>query len=359
MSVRNKEKTQINRFSGNWQPLVFRFLTVIAAILIIIPAIPVLKSNLIYSFSGDAPKIYWYLSRASGFVTLSILWVSMALGLGLTNKTTHRWPGPSAAFAMHQYASLLGLIFAVSHGLILMGDHFVDFSLSRLVVPFSIAYETFWVGLGQICFYVWLVVILSFHARQLIGQRVWRLIHYINFAAYIMGFLHGVMSGTDSAVPWANWYFGFTGATIIVLSLYRIYDARSRRTISLPVYGAQRTPTISISKTTPAPMISSKLRNLTRALAHEQTKSLKAFPINHKEANLLDTTFSRTVLKATSPSRVMQLQGGNRINVSVFREPTTKPIPELMQDEMQVLFERMRQKLGQLSVEPTSPRRHS
>lgn len=45
----------------------------------------------------------------------------MVLGLGITNKMARLWPGAPTAFAIHEYVSLLGLV--------LMGDHFVDFSL--------------------------------------------------------------------------------------------------------------------------------------------------------------------------------------------------------------------------------------
>ena len=39
----------------------------------------------------------------------------MALGLGITNKMARLWPGAPAAFALHEYVSLLGLAFAVFH----------------------------------------------------------------------------------------------------------------------------------------------------------------------------------------------------------------------------------------------------
>src|SRR5512141_465609 len=147
MSANEKEMIQPN--GSPLQSWVFRFVAVIALSLIIIPILPMLISNLAYSFSGEKPKIYWYLSRASGFVTLTILWAAMAMGIGITNKMVRLWPGAPTAFSVHQYTSILGLAFAAYHGLVLMGDHYTDFSLPRLVTPFSIAYKTFWIGLGQ------------------------------------------------------------------------------------------------------------------------------------------------------------------------------------------------------------------
>jgi hypothetical protein len=234
MSVNQPLNKEVNESRFGWQVYLLWFIAVIAVALLILPLLPGLVANFVYSFSGEASKIYWYLSRASGIVSFSILWVSMALGLGITNKMARSWPGAPAAFAIHQHTSLLGLAFAVYHALVLMGDHFVDFSLPRLIVPFSIAYETFWVGLGQICFYIWLLVVMSFYIRQRIGQKTWRMIHYVNFVIYVMAFLHGVKSGTDSDTQWIAWYFWISGAGLVLLLAYRIYELSLKNRISVP-----------------------------------------------------------------------------------------------------------------------------
>jgi hypothetical protein len=56
--------------------------------------------NMAFSLNGEAPKVFWYLARATAFASLSLLWVSMALGLSITNKMARLWPGAPAAFAM-------------------------------------------------------------------------------------------------------------------------------------------------------------------------------------------------------------------------------------------------------------------
>ena len=38
------------------------------------------------------PKVFWYLSRATAFVALGILWASMMLGIGISNKMARLWP---------------------------------------------------------------------------------------------------------------------------------------------------------------------------------------------------------------------------------------------------------------------------
>src|SRR5574337_857487 len=176
----------------------FLILLVASAIglLLAVLILPIWLPNLNFSLVGDAPKAYWYLSRATAFASLSLLWISMALGIGISNKMARWWPGAPAAFAIHEYVSLLGLTFALFHALILLGDHYIDFTVAQILTPFAaVGYRPFWVGIGQIGFYVWLIVTLSFYIRSMIGQKTWRFIHYSSFAMYMLGLLHGLFSG--------------------------------------------------------------------------------------------------------------------------------------------------------------------
>ena len=132
------------------------------------------------SLLGTEPKAYWYLSRASALVAYGLLWLSMALGLIITNKLARLWPGGPIAFDLHQFASLLGLAFALFHALILMGDKYIQYNLAQVLVPFNSAgYKPVWVGAGQIGLYLLAIVGLSFYIRKRLTQRRWRAIHYL------------------------------------------------------------------------------------------------------------------------------------------------------------------------------------
>ncbi len=402
MSVSQSPKKEVHESGTGWQPHVLRFVAVVAVALIVLPLLPSLISNLAYSFhsfDGKAPKIYWYLSRASGFVSFTILWISMALGLGLTNKMARLWPGAPSAFAIHQYTSMLGLAFAAYHGLVLMGDHFVDFSLPHLLAPFSIAYETFWVGLGQLCFYAWLVVVLSFYVRPRIGQKAWRMIHYLNFAIYGMGVLHGIKSGTDSHARWVVWYFGISITSVILLLAHRIYEMnlKNKVKISLPKFSLAR-----VKKSETVSPLVSRAKNLPQALIHSQGKK----PVtDQKDADkqipepVFIETKNETSAQVSDPKTVKSqaAQGtaeqplptpapvkGTPVSVNkepkevalpseerayekkyrirTFNEPTTKPIPEL-QDSDEIKFPedlamlvKLRNKFRDMPVEPVAPK---
>src|SRR3990172_8653501 len=173
-----------NEFSEstvNIQFLLFITLAMIVGLSVAILLLPTWLPNMAGSLAGESPKVYWYLSRATAFVSLTILWLSMALGIGISNKMARLWPRARAAFAIHEYVSLLGLAFALFHALVLLGDRYINFTVAQIFIPFStVDYRPTWVGIGQIGFYVWLIVSLSFYVRSSIGPKTWRALHYLS-----------------------------------------------------------------------------------------------------------------------------------------------------------------------------------
>lgn len=73
--------------------------------------------------------------------------------------------------------------------------------------------------------------------RRLIGQRTWRLLHYLGFLVYILITVHGILSGTDSKHPAMHCLYLITGACILCLLYYRILI--ERRQISPPPIGCK------------------------------------------------------------------------------------------------------------------------
>ena len=209
--------------SVNIQTFLIFLVAMVVGLLVAVLILPAWLPNMSFSLGGDAPKAYWYLSRATAFVSLSLLWVSMALGLSITNKMARLWPGAPAAFALHEYVSLLGLAFAVFHAVVILGDHYINFTLLQLFVPFStVDYRPFWVGIGQIAFYMWVILAVSFYIRPIIGQKFWRFLHYGSFGMYLMGIFHGLFSGTDTSASWAQNYYWISTGSLLFLLMYRI-----------------------------------------------------------------------------------------------------------------------------------------
>src|SRR5512143_1773235 len=172
---------------------------------------------------GNSPKAYWYLSRGSSFVALVLLWISMMLGLLITDKMARTWPGAPTAFAVHEFVSLLGLAFAMFHALILLGDRYINYHLAQILMPFgSVNYHPIWVGVGQIGFYAWAIISATFYVRQRIGSKAWKLIHYASFFNFVIAMLHGLGSGTDATTSWAQVIYWVMGGSVLFLTVYRV-----------------------------------------------------------------------------------------------------------------------------------------
>jgi predicted ferric reductase len=229
MSANSPEPFELES-SVNIQAFLLFILAMALGLLAAVLILPTWMPNMAFSLTGNAPKAYWYLSRATAFISLSLLWISMALGIGISNKMARAWPGAPAAFAIHEYVSLLGLAFALFHALILLGDHYINFTLAQILMPFStLDYRPLWVGIGQTGFYLWIIVAFSFYVRQGIGQKTWRLIHYASFIMYLMGLMHGLFSGTDSNAGWAQWYYWISGGSLLFLFFTRLIGAMTDR----------------------------------------------------------------------------------------------------------------------------------
>jgi predicted ferric reductase len=189
--------------------------------------LPLMVPSLGASLSGVEPKAYWYLARVSAMIAYALLWGSMALGLLITNKLARAWPGGPTAFDLHEFMSLLGLGFGVAHGLILLGDQYIGYSLAQVLVPFAAAgYRPLWVGLGQLALYAWAVVALSFYVRGRISQRGWRRIHFLSFAVFALALGHGVTSGTDGTALWTQALYVVSGGSLLFLTVYRLLMRR-------------------------------------------------------------------------------------------------------------------------------------
>ena len=205
------------------------FLAVIAGAFAAVVLLPAWMPGLATSMVGSQPKAYWYLSRASGFVAYGLVWASMVFGLLITNKLARVWPGGPTAFDLHQYVSLLGLAFGLFHALILLGDRYVNYTLVQVLMPFaSIGYRPLLVGLGQVGFYVMVIVSATFYIRKNIGHRAFRMIHLLSYGMFLLALVHGLGAGTDSTTLWAGIMYWATGGVVLFLTVYRILVTRAQ-----------------------------------------------------------------------------------------------------------------------------------
>ncbi len=193
------------------------FVGTIAAAIIVPSWLPGLTASIL----GPQPKVFWDLARSAGIAAYLLMWLSVVFGLVITNRMARLWLGGPSTVDLHQFTSLLGMGFALFHGLILLGDSYMNFNLLQIALPFTtFNYSPFWVGLGQIAFYLMLPVTFSFYLRRRLGPTMWRTIHYATFIIFAFITVHGMLAGTD-AMALVGMY-AMTTISVFFLTIYRV-----------------------------------------------------------------------------------------------------------------------------------------
>jgi predicted ferric reductase len=171
-------------------------------------------------FGMDTVQSWWYVTRAAGLTAYFLLWLSMVWGMGISTKIFHSAVDGTYTYDFHEFLSLLGLGFVVLHVVVLMLDKYLPFSLPQVLIPFIDSYRPFWVGLGIIGFYIFLLVTITFYVRSRIGTQAFRSIHVISLIGYLGATLHGLYAGTDSALPVTKLLYIGTLLVVVFLTVY-------------------------------------------------------------------------------------------------------------------------------------------
>jgi DMSO/TMAO reductase YedYZ heme-binding membrane subunit len=199
---------------------------------------PAAVRALALAWETNRSSLPWVLERGFAFAAYGAMAGSVIYGLLLSTKILDVIAHRPITFSLHQDLASFGVAFAGVHGALLALDKSVPFSLSQIAVPGLAPYAPLWVGAGQVAFYLMAAVVASFYIRRRIGQRAWRLLHYLTFLAFVGATAHGLGAGTDSGAAWAWWLY--VGATVVVVFLfgYRVTTAiaarRGRRSAQSP-----------------------------------------------------------------------------------------------------------------------------
>ena len=144
----------------------------------------------------------WYLTRATGAVTLILLTIS--LGLGIAN--VQRWQTPElprfVVDRIHRDASLLALALLGVHILTSLVDGFAPITVVDVFIPFTSAYRPIWLGLGTFASDLMIALVITSLARERIGYSTWRAIHWLAYASWPIAVIHGLGTGSDTKSAW-------------------------------------------------------------------------------------------------------------------------------------------------------------
>ena len=135
---------------------------------------------------------------------------------------------------VHQQIALAGLVAIGAHGVLLLGDSFLNPGITGITIPFTLSYRPAWTGLGILAGYLALVLGPTFYIRRRIGARRWRRIHQATVLVYVLAVLHSLGSGTDGASLWFTAMVVGSAVPILALLLLR-YGRRARAPARPPI----------------------------------------------------------------------------------------------------------------------------
>jgi methionine sulfoxide reductase heme-binding subunit len=179
------------------------------------------------SFDLQGPGL-WYVTRATGLVTLTLLTASVLLGLLTAGRfRTGRWPR-FLTQGLHGNVSLLVLAFLALHVASTVIDTYTSISLTAAFVPFDSSYKTIWLSLGAVALDLLIALAATSLARGRLGYRTWRRLHWLAYACWPVAVAHGLGIGTDRSATW-----------VIALTLACVVSVGAVATWRIVTIGAQ------------------------------------------------------------------------------------------------------------------------
>ncbi|HWE70204.1 MAG TPA: ferric reductase-like transmembrane domain-containing protein [Acidimicrobiales bacterium] len=156
-----------------------------------------------FAVVGHGSTAFWYLTRATGLVSLVLLSATVVLGvIASVGWTTERWPR-FLSQAVHRNLSLFCLVLVGLHVVTTVADGYVPIGYLDAVIPFRTPYRPLWVGFGALAFDLLLAVAITSGLRRRIGTRAWRNVHWLAYVCWPIALLHGLGAGTDTRLSLA------------------------------------------------------------------------------------------------------------------------------------------------------------
>ena len=193
----------------------------------------------------------WYAARAAGIVALVLLTCVVALGMSLADK---RRPVAFARFAVedvHRFLGLLAGAFIAVHVATIAIDSYLPFSPVQVLVPLLARYRPLWTGLGIAGAELLVALSVANHYRKRMSYRLWRRLHYLNFAVWSAAVVHGLGAGTDGHAHWAIALYTALVVPVVTLAARRML--RGRGWIVAPVAGLALALALVAVTSRPAP----------------------------------------------------------------------------------------------------------
>jgi DMSO/TMAO reductase YedYZ heme-binding membrane subunit len=176
---------------------------------------------------GHGYTSLWYLTRATGLVSLVLLSATVVLGIvASVGWTTERWPR-FLSQTMHRNLSLFCIVLIAVHVVTTVADGYVPIGFLDAVIPFRTAYRPLWVGFGAVALDLLLAVAITSAFRKRIGVRAWRGVHWLAYLCWPIALLHGLGSGSDTRLSVSLVVTVLCVVAVVVAIAWRLVTGRT------------------------------------------------------------------------------------------------------------------------------------
>ena len=173
-----------------------------------------------------------FMLKYSGVFALMLLTGTACMGVLATDRTILNPGHRVIAQAVHRAVAFGTLAFLVVHIVLeITAPHLEESSTLHVhvldaFIPFLSQYRTFYMAEGTIASDLIILLIITGILRRRFTVNgnawKWRAIHYTNYAALILGVLHGLLAGRKAIGTFVYWSYGAVLAMLAIAVLVRI-----------------------------------------------------------------------------------------------------------------------------------------
>lgn len=170
-------------------------------------------------------EVAWYAARAAGLVSYAVLTTGVVVGIALAGRQIRSLPR-FAVEDVHRFLGLLASVFISIHVGGILLDKVVPFSPLQVIVPFTSDYRPLTTALGVVAVELLAALALTNRLRRRLPYTVWRRLHGLNLAVWVLATAHGVLTGTDRDQLWVRAMFALAAAAVVGSLTWRLRGAR-------------------------------------------------------------------------------------------------------------------------------------
>ena len=172
--------------------------------------------------AAAGPSPFWFITRATGAVSLVLLTLSVTLGIVNVRRAQVAGVPRFVLDSVHRTASLLAVAFVFVHIVTTLLDGYAPVSLLDVVIPFGSAYRPVWLGLGAVAFDLLIAITITSLLRRRLGHGPWRAVHWLAYASWPVALVHGLGTGSDAKTHWLLVLSGVCVVAVLAGVLERI-----------------------------------------------------------------------------------------------------------------------------------------